>query len=471
MAGDNSGHELKRELGLGDLAAMQVLLIVGVAWAGQAAKLGGTQVIFWAAAALLFFVPTASVVSYCAGLWPQEGGVYQWVRHTFGPFAGFLSAWNFVIWALLTSSYVGIQTATSMAYGLGPQAAWMGDSHPLIVWLTVGLFAAILLLNLPGFAIGKWVGHLGTATLIGVSLILTVLLVWHPHATAVHPHISPQRPFVLGLPAMSLLTLNLFTKIAFNGFTGIEQVAVFAGETRNPSRTILRSVWLAVPVIILIYVLNTGSILTYVPVKDVDLTGPLPQVLAAAFGTAQGGGLDVGLLLGRFAILALAVGVFAQDVVCLAEASRLPLVAGWDGILPEWFTRLHPRWKTPTRSIAVMVAVALAAGLLATSGAGKQEAFQLLQTSGNLSYGLYFGLMLAIPLVAGKRFAKRPGLWCRIGAVCALVITLGAMGLNLVPIVEVKSVWLFAAEVLGTFVILNALGGLVYWSGTRTKSD
>jgi amino acid transporter len=308
-----------------------VLLIVGVAWAGQAAKLGGVQVLFWAAAALLFFVPSASVVSYCAALWPQEGGVYQWVRHTFGPFAGFISAWNFVIWVLLTAGYIGIQTATSLAYGLGPQAAWMGDSHALIVWLTIGLFAAILLINLPGFAIGKWVGHLGTATLIGVSLILTVLLFWHPHASAVHPHVAPQRPFVFGLPVLSLLTLNLFTKVAFNGFTGIEQVAVFAGETRNPSRTILRSVWLAVPVIILIYVLNTGSILTYVPSSEVDLTGPLPQVLAVAFGRTAGSGLDVGLLLGRFAILALAVGVFAQNVVCLAEASRLPLVAGSPG--------------------------------------------------------------------------------------------------------------------------------------------
>jgi len=75
-------------------------------------------------------------------------------------------------------------------------------------------------------------------------------------------------------------------------------------------------------------------------------------------------------MLGRATILVLAVALVAQYTVLIAETSRLPMVAGWDGMIPAWFTRLDPRWKTPTRSIAVIVVAAIAMGLLATYGRG-----------------------------------------------------------------------------------------------------
>ena len=51
----------------------------------------------------------------------------------------------------------------------------------------------------------------------------------------------------------------------------------------------------------------TGSMLAYIPAAKVDLTGPIPQILAAAFGGGSaGGGIDWGLMLGRATILVLA---------------------------------------------------------------------------------------------------------------------------------------------------------------------
>ena len=214
---------------------------------------------------------------------------------------------------------------------------------------------------------------------------------------------NPQPPFSLAMPVLTLMSMNLFSKIAFNALTGLEQVAVFAGETRDAGRTIMRSAWIAAPVIAVIYILMTGSMLAYIPAARVDLTGPIPQLLAAAFGGgAAGGGIDWGLMLGRATILALAVALVAQYAVIVAETSRLPMVTGWDGMVPAWFTRLDPRWKTPTRSIAVIVVVAIAMGVLATYGTGAQEAFQLISSVGNIFYGIYYLMMFAIPLVVGR---------------------------------------------------------------------
>jgi amino acid transporter len=473
--GQASSHALRRKLGLRDLVPMQILLVVGITWAGTAAKQGGTHIWFWLAAILTMFVPLAAVVGWCARVWPLEGGVYQWTKFALGPFAGFMSAWNFGLWALLAVSNVGIMTATSLSYGLGTRAAWMEDNHTLILGLTVGLFLVILLVNLPGFGIGRWVSHFGTMVTVMVTVLLMGLLFFHPHASALHPHVNPQRPFSLAMPVLTLFSVNILTKIAFNALTGLEQVAVFAGETRDAGRTIMLSAWIAAPVIAVIYILMSGTMLAYIPAAKVDLTGPIPQVLAAAFGGGAAGGgvhgIDWGLVLGRATILALAVSLVAQYVVMVAETSRLPMVTGWDGMVPAWFTRLDPRWKTPTRSIAAIVLVAIGVGILATYGTGAQEAFQLINSAGNIFYGVYYLMMFAIPLVVGDRFGVRAGNWLKLGALSGLAVTAVAMGFNLLPIVDVASKWAFAGKVAGVSLALNLVGVAVYRNGTRLRTE
>lgn len=73
------------------------------------------------------------------------------------------------------------------------------------------------------------------------------------------------------------------------------------------------------------YILMSGAMLTHTPVDKIDLTGSIPQALAAAFaGGSAGDGIDWGLLLGRVAIIALAISVVAAYSVVLPETSRLP---------------------------------------------------------------------------------------------------------------------------------------------------
>jgi amino acid transporter len=471
-AEESSSHKLRKQLGLRDLVPMQILMVVGLTWSGLAARQGSTHVAFWLLGVLLLFLPVAAVVHYCVKIWPLEGGVYQWTKHAIGPFAGFLSAWNFAIWALLVVSALGIVSATSLSYALGPSAAWMETSPALIMSLNIGLFALILLVNIPGLGVGRWVAHFGTAVTVLVTALLMVLLIYHPHASAAHPHVSPQRPFSLALPAMTLMSLNLFGKLTFNALTGLEQVAVFAGETRNAARTILRSAWIAAPIIIVIYMSMAGAMLSYTPADRIDLTGPIPQVLAAAFdtgGASPGSGIDIGLLLGRGAILLLAVATAAQFAIIVAETARLPMVAAWDHLLPAWFTRLHPRYRTPTRSLAVIVILAVLLCALATAGTGNQEAFQVLVTCGNVSYAINYLLMFSVPLVAGARFGVRAGPILRLACVAGMLVTLLSIVFSLIPVVDVRSSGLYALKIGLTALALNLLGALLYWRGSRIK--
>jgi amino acid transporter len=469
---ENASDRLRKVLGLRDLIPMQILIVIGPSWTGTAAHQAGTQVSFWILGTALLFLPVAAVVQYCVQIWPYEGGVYQWTKHAFGPFAGFLSAWNLGAWVLLIVATLGVQTASGVSYALGPRAAWIAEDHAVISGLNICLFAGILLVCIPGLRIGRWISHVGTAATLLVAGLLTVLVFVHPHAHPVHPFVAPQPPFSAKLPILTLVSLNLFSKIAFNGFTALEQVAVFAGETRNAARSILRSAWIAAPIIALMYILMTGSILTYTLADHVDLVNPIAQVIAAAFGGAGAtGGIDWGVVLGRAAILALTFALIAQAAVYIAETSRLPMVAAWDHLIPAWFTRLHPRYRTPTHSLAVISLAAVVFSFLASSDAGAGEAFQLLVTSAFVCYGVNYLLMFSVPLLVGTRFSMRPDLqptvFLRAACVCGASVTVLSMIFNLVPIVDVARPWAFALKVGGAVLGINLIAAAIYWRGSR----
>ena len=201
------------------------------------------------------------------------------------------------------------------------------------------------------------------------------------------------------------------------------------------------------------------------------LAGRLFSVIV--HGDSTGRGLDWGLLLSHATILALTLAFIAQSAVYIAETSRLPMVAAWDHLLPAWFTRLHPRYGTPTRSLAVIVAIAVAFSLLASSGTGANEAFQLLATSSFVCYGINYLLMFAVPLLVGTRLSLRPELrppvLVRAACVCGASVTVLSIIFNLVPIVDVARPWVFALKVGSTAVGINLIGAAIYWRGSRPK--
>jgi amino acid transporter len=466
-------HALRRDLGLRDLVPMQVLLVVGFTWTGVAGHQGGAQLLYWLLAVLLMFLPVAAVIDYCVRIWPLEGGVYQWVKHVQGPFAGFLSAWNFGAYLLFMASSAGLLTATSLSYAIGPKGAWIAESQALVAGLNVGIFAVMFVVNRRGLGLGRWVSHVGTAATLMVVALLTLLLIVHPdpgyRALVTAPRVS------FAIPVLTLSGLNLFTKLAFGGLCGLEQVAVFAGETRSAARSILRSAWIAAPLIALIYIMCTASVLTYSMPAEVDLVNPVAQLLDKAFagGASTDALIDWRLLVSRTIIVALALSLLAQITVYIAALGRLPLVAAWDDLIPGWFTRLHPRYRTPTRSLLFIVGLALVFSVAASAGAGSQETWQIISVAANSCYAINYVMMFAVPLVAGTRFGLRPDLTPSFGLRVACGVggatTLLALFFGLVPILDLVHPLVFALKIGCTVLLVNALGMAVYLRGWRQR--
>lgn len=452
----------KKELGLTDLVLTQVLFIVGLPWIGVAARQGPSHVVLWLLAMLFFYLPSAAVVIYLNRIMPLEGGLYQWAKLGFNEMLGFLVAWNLWLFAILNTSEIGLQVTQYVRYILGPSSEGLTSSKGFIGAVSLGLIGALVLLTTVGLGAGKWV-HKAGGVLMLVTFFAILILPW---LNLSHGTLPAFHPLQIEMPVLSLMSLNLLGKMGFGALGGFEYVAIHAGECRNPVRSITRSVWLAAPVIALLFILGTSSVLAIVPRDQIDLIAPIPQVLSEGFRT-----LNFALPIATTTILALLCIRIAQSSVMFGGNTRLPMVAGWDRLLPDWFTRLHARYKTPVNSILFVGAATLALGLVGLIGVGKQEAFQLLWNASGVFYALTYLVMFAIPLFGLRGVEPRPPLWLKICAFSGLLMTVLYLALSVVPIIQVESRTMFAVKISGLIGVTNAVGLGIYLAVGRRKSD
>ena len=443
---------LKKELGPKDLALTQILFIVGLTWIGVAGKLGSSHVVFWLLALVLFYLPSAAVVMYLNRLMPLEGGLYQWAKLGFNQTIGFMLAWNLWLYVIVFTSEIGLQAATYLAYALGPGAAWMTTSTWFVALASAVILSLMVVASTIGLSVGKWVHNLGGVTMLiifGALLLLPIVGLLTGTLAAYHP-------FRTSMPELSLYNLNLLGKMGFGALGGFEYIAILAGETRSPARSMKRSVLIAAPIIALMFVLGTSTVVAYVPTKDIDLVGPMAQVLRVGFAPFGIAGPLV-----TIAILMTLGTRIAQATFSFTAVTRLPMVAGWDRMLPAWFSRLHSKYQTPVNSIALVGVCSFGLAVLSNIGVGQAEAFQLLFNASGIFYALTYVVMFAIPIFGLRGVSPRPPLWLRAASLSGLLMTLLYIGLSVFPIIKVESVATFALKITSVIVVMNIVGAAI----------
>jgi amino acid transporter len=147
----------------------------------------------------------------------------------------------------------------------------------------------------------------------------------------------------------------------------------------------------------------------------------------------------------------------------------MPMVAGWDNLLPRWFTKLHPRYRTPVNSVLFVGLVALAFGAAGIVGVGQQEAFQLLENASGIFYGLTYLVMFAIPLIGLRGVEPAPTLWLRVAAASGFAVTLLYIVLSIFPIVDVASWLSFSLKISSVVILLNLAGAGLFYAARRRR--
>jgi amino acid transporter len=445
-------HKLTRQLGLADLVLTQILCVVGSAWVGVAAGLGRAQAVVWIAAIVLFYLPMAVAVYYLNREMPLEGGLYVWARTAFGDATGFMTAWNLWAYGLCVTATILDGIPTEISYLIGPAAASLPEHHGATLGILAVVLAALTLTSLRGLALGKWIHNVSGAAMLAVFALLIVTPLW-----SMAHHVPLQyAPLTMALPHADMRSLALMGQM-FGALCGLEYIAILAGEAKAP-----RSVVIASPIICAMFILGTGAVLAfheYHAGTAIDFIAPIPQTLRFAFGNA-----GFGNAVAVAAILCVQMRLVGAASYIFTGVTRLPMTAGWDHLIPPWFARLSPEKRVPANSILVSTGLVAALLLLGTMGVKAAEAFQVLTQTSIEFYAVSYLAMFAIPIAGAVALRRRLPRWVAWITGMGFLFTVFSFVLTAYPFVEVVDARAYAAKILGTTLVVNAVGYVFYRS-------
>ena len=446
-------HQLKRQLRVGDLVLAQILCVVGSGWVGVGAGLGKAQTLMWIAAIVLFYLPMAAAVIGLNSAMPLEGGLYVWAHKAFGDLGGFLTAWNLWVYGIAVTATILYATPTELSYLIGPSARWLPENHwasfAIVALLMVGLtWAAVR-----GLEVGKWIHNIGGAAMLAVFAALILLPFWAMWRGSIHHGMTLE----LALPRIDLKSMAQFGQMLFGALCGLEYIAIFAGESKHPGRSIAQSVWISSPVICLMFILGTSSVATFVQLGHIDYIAPIPQTLRIALGNS-----GVGNVVAMAAILLLELRLLGAASYIFTGVTRLPMAVGWDALVPKWFTRLDKRWKTPVNSTLCAAALVMALVAMASVGVHAQEAFQLLTNASLTHYELTYLAMFAAPIAGALALRRQMPVWLKWVCGVGFCATLFSLLISAFPFVAVVNQGWYAGKIVGTVVASNGIAVAFY---------
>ena len=458
----STDHQLRRQLQLRDLAIAQVLCVVGSGWVGVAAGLGRAETLMWVGAMLVFYVPLAASVIGLNRAMPLEGGLYVWAQRAFGNVGGFLTAWNIWFYGIAVSAAILYQIPSEMAYFIGPSAARLPENRVASVLIVTALIAALTWAEIRGLEIGKWIHNAGG---VAMMLVFGGLICLGPWAMLRHMPVH-WTPLALEIPPHDLRTMALFGQMLFGALCGLEYIAILAGESRSPERTITQSVWIASPIICAMFILGTGSVVAFVPRDAINFIAPIPQTLRFALGNS-----GVGNLVAMTAILLLEMRLLGAISLLMTGVSRLPMAVGWDGLIPVWFTRLDRGWKTPRNSILFTSGLIFLLIVLSNLGVHAQEAYQLLSNASLTHYEVAYIAMFAIPLVGAASLRRSLPVWLKWSSLLGLAATMFSLLISAYPFVTVVNPLSYAVKIIGTLLASNCVAVVFFIMRTRSAGQ
>ena len=461
--GVNQPH-LKRVLGRADLVLLFVVAIFNLNVVPSIAANGGATVWLWLVSLILFFWPQGIAVIELAHRYPGEGGVYLWAKEVFGDFHGFLSGWCYWTNNMLYVPTVMLYFVGVSVFVLGPNHQALADNKMFALVASLLLLIVLVVLNIVGLGVGKWVNNLGgigtgvaAATLIGLGLVI-----WLRFGTTISAA-------DFRIPANPRFVLNSFGVICF-GLVGLELASVMGDEIRDPQRTLPGAVAWGGIISGLLYIGSTLTLIVAVSKQDISVLQGIVQAVGHLAGR-----IGVGWIVRPFAFM-LSLSIAGIGSAWLAGSARIPFVAGLDSYLPAWLAKLHPRYATPYAALIVHALVSMFLVIMNFVGAGVQETFQKLLSLAVVLQLVPFLYIFGALLKIAVRDSARSGRYSRgtliAAGISGLLTTILGIVLVFFPAQQITSlrsyeIWMFG----GTLSFIGMAAFLFFVYGRRKMAQ
>jgi len=458
--------KLPRSLGLFDLIMFNIVAIPGLRWIAIAATIGYNSIFLWIMAFLIFFVPQGLTVIELSTRYPYEGGLYVWTKKSFSQFHGFLSGWcywsnNLVYYPSLLIYIAGISVYAISAPHLENSKLYMTIFTICILWI-------VLMLNIVGMKIGKWVQNLGS---LGIWIPMAILIVL---AIISVSYFDIANKFEIGkiFPHFAdYKTLAFFAVLCF-GFAGLELAPIMGEEIKDPRKNIPKAIIISGIIVTLIYLVGTFCLLAALPQKEINLITGVVQAISHI-------GNKIGLsFTGNLVAFLILLGGLGGAGAWLIGTARILFVVGLDKYMPEAFAKIHHRWKTPHLAILLQGILSTVFIIMSFTGASVKEAYMVLLDMVIIIYFIpylyMFGSLIALRRkgIKSQKAILIPGgnTGAYLTAIVGFIATSLAIITAVIPSEAIKDIWLYEIKVIGGCLCFLLAGVLIYLIARRRIS-
>jgi len=473
----DSEKGLKRTLGAWSLIALGIGAIIGAGLFVRTAAAAGEH----AGAAVTISFLVAAVGCAFAGLCyaefasmiPIAGSAYTYAYTTMGELTAWIIGWALVLEYALGAATVSISWSEYLNKLLGGSIPFEWCHSPFERVLDASGVMHHGIINIPALFIllvlslllMKGTEESATVNSIIVFIKVAIVLVfiavgWHFVNPANHtPYVIPADAPPAQLRDGTFYTYTDFFRhgwggilsgagVVFFAFIGFDAVSTAAQEAKNPARDMPRGILGSLLICTILYVLFSWVLTGVAPYTDFMKSGKEASVAYAIETYMHGFGW-----LSTLVTIAILGGFSSVILVMLLGQSRVFYTMASDGLLPKVFCALHPKWRTPYKSNAILfVFVGLFAGFIPESVAGNLT-----------SIGTLFAFILVCigVIILRKSDPTRPR----------------PFKTPLVPIVPILGVIVCAAMIIGldsktqlTALIWMIIGLVIYFSYSKKNS-
>jgi amino acid transporter len=321
-----------RTLGVVGLALVLLSAMDSIRNLPSTATFGWACIFFYLLAVVTYLIPVAFTSAELATAWPQEGGIYAWVREAFGSKWGFLAVWCDWSENLAWFPTVLLFLATTAAYVIDPALA---DDKAFLVVTMLGIFWGTTIAAMAGASrVAHWIGRLVIAGTAIPTLIVIVLGMWWLGSDR-----PSQIPWSAGaiIPEWEGLASLVYIAGIVVAFAGMEIGGYYARQVRNQKKVYPLAVGTAGVAVAALSILGSLAIAVVVPKDDISLSGGVMQALTTFFDD-----LDIAWAIKPIGLLVI-VGVIGSLVSwAIGPAMGMQRVAT-EGALHPWWSRTNAR--------------------------------------------------------------------------------------------------------------------------------
>ena len=327
-----------KTLKLRDMILFTVSAILLADTLAAAASVGASAISWWIILGVIFFIPFAMICAEMGCAYPEQGGIYAWIRDGYGGRWASRATWcywvNTAVW--IPAIYILFAGVFKQMFMPDMPMSWQIGLGIVLTWIAVAV-------NVITLDVGKWVPNIGA--ILKVAIFIAIII-----GAAMHiPGQGMANPLTMETLMPDWSGSAQYIPAIIYGMLGFELISAGSDEMKDPARDVPRAIFISGVIIITLYILGTVAVLAAIPAGDINLVEGLLDTLSLFYGDSA---------LGKTLVIALGLGAlfsfFSNGVTWSLGCNRAAAEAASEGELPKIFALEDAKRGTPVGAAVLM---------------------------------------------------------------------------------------------------------------------